>query len=83
MRRALYMPALVDVQHDPHLRAFYEHLLAKGKLKMQALVAVMRKLLAAIYGMIKHHQAYDGSKVYRPPECFGVAPSTRARREAA
>ncbi len=26
------MPALVAAQHDPHLRAFYQHLLATGKL---------------------------------------------------
>ena len=64
LRRALYMPALVAVQHDPFLRAFYEHLLAKGKLKMQALVAVMRKLLHAIFGMFKHHQLYDGSQLF-------------------
>jgi transposase len=67
LRRALYMPALVAVRCDPHLRAFYLHLLAKGKLKMQALVAVMRKLLHAIFGMFKHRQSYDGSKVYCQP----------------
>ena len=64
LRRALYMPALVAVVHEPHLRAFYEHLLARGKAKMQALVAVMRKLLHAIFGMFKHHQTFDGAKVY-------------------
>ena len=31
---------------------------------MQALVAVMRKLLHAIFGMFKHHQPYDGSKLF-------------------
>ena len=67
LRRALYMPALVAVRFDPHLRAFYQHLLARGKPKMQALVAVMRKLLHAIFGMFKHHQPYDGSKVFRLP----------------
>ncbi|MGO9274221.1 MAG: hypothetical protein ACLQOO_28950 [Terriglobia bacterium] len=30
-----------------------------------ALVAVMRKLLHAIFGMFKHQTAFDGSKVYR------------------
>ena len=65
LRRALYMPALVAVQHDPPLGAFYQRLLARGKLKMQALVAVMRKLLHAIFGMFKHHQPYDGSKLFR------------------
>jgi transposase len=64
LRRALYMPALVAVQHQPHLRAFYQHLLARGKTKMQALVATMRKLLHAIFGMFKHDQLFDGAKVY-------------------
>jgi transposase len=67
LRRGLYMPALVTVRHDPHLRAYYEHLLARGKLKMQALVATMRKLLHAIFGMFKHDQLFDGQKVYAAP----------------
>lgn len=66
LRRALYMPALVAAQHEPHLRAFYQHLLAQGKCKLQALVAVMRKLLHAVYGMLKSRQPYDGAKVYPP-----------------
>lgn len=64
LRRALYMPALVAVQHDPHLRDFYKRLIACGKAKMQALVAVMRKLLHAIFGIFRHDQAYDGSKLF-------------------
>ena len=67
LRRALYMPALVAIRHQPHLRAFYQHLRAQGKLKMVALVAVMRKLLHAIYGMFKHQKPFDGSKVYSLP----------------
>ena len=65
LRHALYMPALVAVRHDPHLRAFYQHLLAKGQFKMQALVAVMRKLLHALHAMFRTHQPYDGSKLFR------------------
>ncbi len=64
LRRALYMPALVAVRRDPQVRAYYEHLLARGKAKMQALVATMRKLLHAIFGMFKHDQLFDGQKVY-------------------
>jgi len=64
LRRALYMPALVAIVREPHLRAFYEHLLARGKTKMQALVAAMRKLLHAIFGMFKHNQLFEGEKVY-------------------
>jgi transposase len=67
LRRALFMPALVAVRFDPHLGAYYQHLLDRGKAKMQALVATMRKLLHAIFGMFKHHQCYDGSKVFSLP----------------
>jgi transposase len=65
LRHSLFMPALVAVRHDPYLGAFYQHLLTKGKFKMQALVAVMRKLLHAIHAMFKNHQPYDGSKLFR------------------
>jgi len=40
---------------------------ARDKAKMQALVAVMRKLLHAIFGMFKHQQPFDGTKLYRQP----------------
>ena len=63
IRRALYMPALTAVRHAPPLRAFYLQLQARGKCKMVALVAVMRKLLHAIYGMFKHDAAFDGAKL--------------------
>lgn len=68
LRRALFMPALVAIRHQPHLRAFYQHLRAQAKPKMVALVAVMRKLLHAIYGMFKHQKPFDGSKVYCLPD---------------
>lgn len=67
LRRALYMPALVASRCEPHLRGFYEHLLARGKTKRQALVAVARKLLHAIYGMFRSQCPYDGARVYLPP----------------
>lgn len=64
LRRALYMPALVAVRRQTHIRDFYLRLLARGKSKLQALVAVMRKLLHAIFGMFKHNQSFDGSKLF-------------------
>src|SRR6266576_3307989 len=83
LRRALYMPALVAVRHEPHLRAFYQHLLAQGKCKMQALVAAMRKLLHAVYGMLKHRQPYDGAKLYRLAENLYAPSSGHCSAEAA
>jgi transposase len=64
LRRALYMPALAAVRYDPHLKAFYEALLARHKSKLQALMAVARKLLHAIYGIFKSCTPYDGNKLF-------------------
>ena len=58
------MPVLVAVQHEPNVKAFHEKLVARGKTKMQANVAVMRKLLHAIYGMLKHDRDFEGEKFY-------------------
>lgn len=68
IRRVLFMPAMVAVRWEPHVGAFYEHLLAEGKKPMVALVAVMRKLLHAVYGMLKHDRDFEGEKFYRMPE---------------
>jgi transposase len=64
LRGALYMPALVAIRVDARTRAFYEALLARHKYPKQAIVAVMRKLLHAIYGMFLHDTLYDPSKCY-------------------
>lgn len=66
LRRALYMPALVASQYEPHVRAYYQHLQDQGKPKLKALVAVMRKLLHAIFGMFHHQQPFHGPCFYQP-----------------
>lgn len=66
LRRALFMPAMSAVRHDPHALAFKERLLARGKKKMQVIVAVMRKMLTAAWAMVKNPCEYDGSKLYCP-----------------
>jgi transposase len=68
LRAALYMPALVAIQHDPNVKAFYNKLVTAGKKPMQAVVAVMRKLLHAIWGMLKHDQDFDGNKFFKLTE---------------
>ena len=74
IRRALFMPAMVAARWEPHVKAFYEHLLAEGKKPMVALVAVMRKLLHAIYGMLKHDRDFEGAKFYQMPEMAAATP---------
>ena len=67
-KRLLDESALVDLETglrlEAELQAFYDKLLAKGKTKMQALIAVMRKLLHAIHGMLRHDQDFDGEKFF-------------------
>lgn len=73
LRHALYMPALVAVQRDPHVRAFYLRLGSRGKAKLQAIVAVMRKLLHAIYAMFHNNQNYDSARLCPPPGIMSPA----------
>lgn len=51
------------VRHDPHLRVFYQTLVARHQAKLQALVAVARKMMHAIFGMFRYHRHYDGSRL--------------------
>ena len=64
LRAALFMPAMVASQHEARVRAYYEKLLERGKKPMQAIVAVMRKLLHAIHGMFRTGQPFMGEKFY-------------------
>lgn len=68
LRRALYMPALVASRSEPRVRAFYEELLAGGKAPKVALVAVMRKLLHAAHGMLRHGEDFDGERFRATPQ---------------
>lgn len=65
LRAALYMPALVAIRHNQNVKAFYDKLIARGKKPLQALVAVMRKLLHAIWGVWTYDQVFDGQKFYK------------------
>jgi transposase len=67
LRCALFMPALVASHCEPHLRGFYQHWVAEGKKKKQALTAVARKMLHAIFGMFRWDRPYDGERVYPLP----------------
>lgn len=53
VRSVLYMSTLVATKHNPVIRDFYEHLLEKGKQKLVALTACMRKLLTILNAMIR------------------------------
>jgi transposase len=71
LRAALYMPALVAVQRDRHVKAFYDQLLERGKAPMQANVAVMRKLLHALHAMLRTETPFESEK-FRLLEAVGT-----------
>ena len=54
VRRVLYMGALVACQHNERLKDCYQRLVAAGKPKKVAVVAVMRKMLVILNAMLKH-----------------------------
>jgi transposase len=59
IRSRLFMPTLVAVRHNPILKAYYIRLLSRGKCKMVALVAVMRKLICILNAMTKNNQKWN------------------------
>jgi transposase len=59
LRAALYMAAIVGIRCNPDLKAQYERLLGRGKCKMSALVAAMRKLVHLCFGVLKHATDYQ------------------------
>lgn len=58
MKAKLYMAAISAKQHNPVLKEHYERLIARGKSKMSALCAVMRRLVQISYGVIKHQKEF-------------------------
>jgi transposase len=59
VRAGLYMAALSAITHNPPLKAFYRRLLAAGKPKMVALIAVARKLLTILNAMLRDKKGWQ------------------------
>lgn len=59
LRNALYMPALSAKRYNTALSPFVRRLEASGHRPKQIVIAVMRKLLHIIYGMIKSGQRFN------------------------
>lgn len=55
VRTALYMPMLSIIQYNPPIRAFYQQLIKRGKIRKVALIASMRKLLTMLNAMMKNN----------------------------
>ncbi len=62
LRKILYMPALVvSYGRYKHYQSFVKRLEAKGKTKMEVIVAVMRKLITIAQAVLRTKTLYDAT----------------------
>jgi transposase len=61
VRTVLFMGAMAARRHNPVLKAFFERLVAAGKPKMAALIAVGRKLLTILNAMLRTKTSWQAA----------------------
>jgi transposase len=66
VRSALYMGTLTAIRCNPKLKDFFTRLVAAGKPKKLALIAVARKLVVILNAMVAHGTLWDPANV--PPK---------------
>ncbi|PCJ49332.1 MAG: hypothetical protein COA73_05105 [Candidatus Hydrogenedentota bacterium] len=71
IRQALYLSAMIAIKGDTPFRRIYRKLIAQGKPRMVALVAIMRKQLILMRAIL------ISGKPYQP---LGITPSTRGKQ---
>jgi transposase len=59
VRAAMFMGAMSARRHNPTLKAFFDRLVAAGKPKMVALIAVARKLLTILNAVIRDKKPWQ------------------------
>jgi transposase len=59
VRTALFMAAMVAARHNPVLKTFRDKLVAAGKPKLVALIAVARKLLTILNALLRDNQRWQ------------------------
>jgi len=62
VRAILFMPTMAAIQYNDEMRSVYDRLVQKGKPKMLAQMAVMRKIILLAHSLYKNKQQYDDKK---------------------
>ena len=62
VRAILYMPTLNTIVHNKEMKLIYDRLLERGKPKMLAQMAVMRKVILLAHSLYKNNQEYNEEK---------------------
>jgi transposase len=61
VRSVLFLAALVAARHNPILKAFRDRLIAAGKPKMVAIIAVARKLLTILNAILRDQKPWQNA----------------------
>lgn len=61
VRSALFMGALVAKRHNPVLKTFFDRIVANGKPKLVAIIAVARKLLTILNAILRDRKAWQNA----------------------
>jgi len=69
LRKALYMPGLVALKHNPLLQVFGARMKTNGLAPKAVVGAVMRKLVHLIYGVVKSGKPFDAHFLTRGLAC--------------
>ena len=59
VRAAVFMGAMVAKTHNPVLKVFFDRLVAGGKPRMQAIIAVARKLLTILNAILRDRRPWQ------------------------
>ncbi len=62
VRAILFMPTMVSIQHNKEMKLIYNRLVERGKPKMLAQMAVMRKIILLAHSLYKNNQKYDENR---------------------
>jgi len=59
VRAMLFMPTMVAVRYNEEMKLIYDRLVNRGKPKMLAQIAVMRKIVLLAHSLYKNNEKYD------------------------
>lgn len=62
VRAMLFMPTMVAVRYNEEMKLIYDRLVNRGKPKMLAQIAVMRKILLLAHSLYTNNEKYDDKK---------------------
>jgi len=62
VRAILFMPTMVTILYNQEMKMIYNRLIERGKPKMLAQIAVMRKVILLAHSLYKNNQKYDENR---------------------